>query len=66
MVMPAKPVVPKVTTGGLDTVAVRMPSDPVAAATPINNNGNNNYLEVSIVQKNHSPTIRFNKWIISS
>ena len=32
MVVPAKPVVPKVTTGGLDTVAVRMPSDPVAAA----------------------------------
>lgn len=32
MVVPAKPVVPRVTTGGLDTVAVRMPSDPVAAA----------------------------------
>ena len=32
LVLPAKPVVPKVTTGGLDTVAVRMPSDPVAAA----------------------------------
>ena len=32
MVVPAAPVVPRVTTGGLDTVAVRMPSDPVAAA----------------------------------
>lgn len=32
MVAPAKPEVPRVTTGGLDTVAVRMPSDPVAAA----------------------------------
>ena len=32
MVVPAKPEVPRVTTGGLDTVAVRMPSDPVAAA----------------------------------
>ena len=32
MVVPAKPVVPRVTTGGLDTVAVRMPSDHVAAA----------------------------------
>lgn len=32
MVVPAKPVVPRVTTGGLDTVAVRMPSDPVASA----------------------------------
>ncbi|MBR5229422.1 MAG: threonylcarbamoyl-AMP synthase [Firmicutes bacterium] len=32
MVLPAKPAVPKVTTGGLDTVAVRMPSDPVATS----------------------------------
>lgn len=32
MVVPARPVVPRITTGGLDTVAVRMPSDPVAAA----------------------------------
>ena len=32
MVVPAAPVVPRVTTVGLDTVAVRMPSDPVAAA----------------------------------
>ena len=32
MVVPAKPEVPRVTTGGLDTVAVRMPSDPVASA----------------------------------
>lgn len=32
MVVPAAPVVPRVTTGGLDTIAVRMPSDPVAAA----------------------------------
>lgn len=32
MVVSAAPVVPRVTTGGLDTVAVRMPSDPVAAA----------------------------------
>lgn len=31
MVVPARPVIPKVTTGGLDTVAVRMPSDSVAA-----------------------------------
>ena len=31
MVVLAKPLVPRVTTGGLDTVAVRMPSDPVAA-----------------------------------
>ncbi|MGN1334640.1 MAG: L-threonylcarbamoyladenylate synthase [Anaerovoracaceae bacterium] len=30
MVVPARPVIPKVTTGGLDTVAVRMPSDTVA------------------------------------
>lgn len=32
MVVPARPVVPKVTTGGLDTVAVRMPSDLTAAS----------------------------------
>ena len=32
MVVPARPVVPRVTTGGLDTVAVRMPSDMTAAA----------------------------------
>ena len=32
MVVPARPVVPRVTTGGLDTVAVRMPSDVTAAA----------------------------------
>lgn len=32
MVVPARPIIPKVTTGGLDTVAVRMPSNPVAAA----------------------------------
>lgn len=32
MVVPARAIVPRVTTGGLDTVAVRMPSDPVAAA----------------------------------
>ena len=32
MVGPARPVVPKVTTGGLDTVAVRMPSDLTAAS----------------------------------
>jgi len=30
MVVPAKPIVPKVTTGGLDTVAVRMPVNQVA------------------------------------
>ncbi|MBQ7702814.1 MAG: threonylcarbamoyl-AMP synthase [Firmicutes bacterium] len=30
MVVPAKDIVPRVTTGGLDTVAVRMPSDEVA------------------------------------
>ncbi len=30
MVVKAKDIVPKVTTGGLDTVAVRMPSEPVA------------------------------------
>ena len=30
MVVPAKPIVPRVTTGGLDTVAVRMPSDETA------------------------------------
>ena len=32
MVVKAKPEVPKVTTGGLDTVAVRMPNHPVALA----------------------------------
>ena len=32
MVVPARPVVPKVTTGGLDMVAVRMPSDLTAAS----------------------------------
>ena len=32
MVVPAKEIVPRVTTGGLDTVAVRMPSDEVARA----------------------------------
>ena len=32
MVVPAKDIVPRVTTGGLDTVAVRMPSDKVARA----------------------------------
>ena len=32
MVVPARAIVPRVTTGGLDTVAVRMPSDPLAAA----------------------------------
>ena len=32
MVVPARPVVPKVTTGWLDTVAVRMPSDLTAAS----------------------------------
>ncbi len=32
MVVLAKPIVPRVTTGGLETVAVRMPSSPVAAA----------------------------------
>lgn len=31
MVVPAKPVIPKVTTGGLETVGIRMPSNPVAA-----------------------------------
>lgn len=31
MVVPAKDIIPKVTTGGLDTVAIRMPSNPVAA-----------------------------------
>ncbi|NJE85703.1 threonylcarbamoyl-AMP synthase [Thermococcus sp. CX2] len=40
MVLPKKDEVPKVTTGGLDTVAVRMPSHPIAlalirASTPI-------------------------------
>lgn len=30
LVLPKKDIVPKVTTGGLDTVAVRMPDDPVA------------------------------------
>lgn len=30
MIFPKKDVVPYGTTGGLDTVAVRMPSDPVA------------------------------------
>ena len=32
MVVPARPVVPRITTGGLDTVAVRMPSDLTAAS----------------------------------
>ena len=32
MVVPAKPIVPKVTTGGLNTVAVRMPVNQVALA----------------------------------
>ncbi len=32
MILPAKPVVPKATTGGLDTVAVRCPAHPVALA----------------------------------
>ncbi len=32
MVVPAKCIIPKVTTGGLDTVGIRMPSSPVAAA----------------------------------
>ena len=32
IVVPALPIVPRVTTGGLDTVAVRMPSDPTANA----------------------------------
>ena len=32
MVVSARPIVPRVTTGGLDTVAVRMPSDAAAAA----------------------------------
>ncbi|MBO7632124.1 MAG: threonylcarbamoyl-AMP synthase [Lachnospiraceae bacterium] len=31
MILKKKPVVPKETTGGLNTVAIRMPSDPVAA-----------------------------------
>ncbi len=32
MVFPKSPIVPKETTGGLDTVAIRMPSHPAAAA----------------------------------
>lgn len=32
MVVPAKEIIPKVTTGGLSTVGVRMPEDPVARA----------------------------------
>lgn len=32
MILKKSPRVPKTTTGGLDTVAVRMPSDPIAAA----------------------------------
>ena len=32
MVVPAKPIVPRVTTGGLSTVAVRMPNHPTALA----------------------------------
>lgn len=32
MVVPAKDIIPKVTTGGLDTVGIRMPSSSVAAA----------------------------------
>lgn len=32
MIVPAKPLIPKVTTGGLDTVGIRMPSSPVAMA----------------------------------
>lgn len=31
MVVPALDIIPKVTTGGLDTVGIRMPSEPVAA-----------------------------------
>ena len=31
MVVPAKDIIPRVTTGGLDTVGVRMPSNPIAA-----------------------------------
>lgn len=32
MVVPARDIIPKVTTGGLDTVGIRMPSSPTAAA----------------------------------
>lgn len=32
MVVPAADIIPKVTTGGLDTVAIRMPANPVAEA----------------------------------